>query len=478
MIRIFNTLSRTKEDFKPLIQSRVGLYTCGPTVYNYAHIGNLRTYIFEDILQRVLEYNGYKVKRVMNITDVGHLTSDEDAGEDKLEKEAKKEGRSVWEIAKFYTNWFIKNLKDLNIKVPSIIVPATKTIPDQIKIIEILIKKGFAYETSKAVYFEVSKFKNYTQLSKQPINEKIIAARTDVVADPEKKHPADFALWFKLVDKFKNHTMRWTSPWGEGFPGWHIECSAISTKFLGQPFDIHAGGVDHVPVHHTNEIAQSEAAFDKPLANYWVHGEFLAIDKNKMSKSLNNFMTLEDLKKEGFSPLAYRYLILNAHYRSHMDFNWESMESAKSGYLGLVKNMALLKKYKSGNTQTGNPTEADKHIEIFKNKFKESINDDLNMPKALASLHDLFNSLNLMSGGLNRKNACRAYKEIDEADCVLGLKLAEMTKIPPKIRLYSWWRELLRNRKQFAKSDPLRKKIEGLGYIIEDTQIGQLVFKK
>ena len=316
MLKLYNTLTCKKEIFKPLRKDRVGLYTCGPTVYNYAHIGNLRTYVFEDILRRTLEYAGFKVRHVMNITDVGHLVSDADEGEDKLEKGARREGKSVWDITKFYTDAFLKDIEKLNIKKANYILPATKYIKEQIKIIEVLFKKGYAYETPQAVYFNVSKFKNYTKLSRQKLSQKITGAREEVVVDTQKRNPYDFALWFKVVGRFEHHTMRWPSPWGIGFPGWHIECSAISSSKLGQPFDIHTGAVDHINVHHTNEIAQSEVAFGKPLAKIWMHGEFLLIDSSKMAKSRDNFFTLETTINKGFTPLAFRYLVLNAHYRS------------------------------------------------------------------------------------------------------------------------------------------------------------------
>ena len=309
VIYLHNQLTKKKEPFKPIKKGGVGLYTCGPTVYNFAHIGNLRTYIFEDVLRRVLEYNGFKIKHVMNITDVGHLTSDADTGEDKLEKMAKIEKKSVWDIAGFYTKQFLKDINLLNVKKADILSPATKNIEEQITIIKRLFKNRFVYETRSAVYFDVSKFKNYTKLSRQKLSEKISGAREEVVVDVEKKNPQDFVLWFKLAGRFEHHIMRWDSPWGKGFPGWHIECSAISRKYLGQPFDIHTGGVDHINIHHTNEIAQSEGAYGKPLANFWVHGEFLLIDGARMGKSEGNFITLKKLIEKGYEPPAFRYLV-------------------------------------------------------------------------------------------------------------------------------------------------------------------------
>ena len=479
LFRIYNTLTRKVEVLQTIKKNKVSLYTCGPTVYNYAHIGNLRTYIFEDVLERTLARNGYKVRRVMNITDVGHLTSDADQGEDKIEKEAAKEKKTVWEIAKFYTNAFLKDAKKINIKIPRLLVPATKTIPEQIRIIEILASKGLAYETPKAIYFDVSKFKDYTKLSRQPLSEKITAAREEVVSDPGKRNPADFVLWFKLVDHFKHHVMRWRSLWGEGFPGWHIECSAISTKYLGQPFDIHTGGIDHVGVHHTNEIAQSEGAFDRPLANYWMHGEFLTVNQDRMGKSLGNFITLRDLQVKGFDPLAYRYLILTSHYRSRLDFSFESLRAAANGYHSLKNRLLALKNIKI-NIKGKDARAADDHLGAFDQNFREAMNNDLNTAKALASIHELLNRLNALAAAksLDRKTAKKAYAMIIATDKVLGLKLATQVKIPKAVASLVAARELSRSNKQFAEADGLRKQIEALGYTIEDTPNGPLVLKK
>lgn len=459
-LKFYNTLTRKKQTFKPLRAKKVGLYTCGPTVYNYAHIGNLRTYIFEDILQKTLEYNGYKVKRVMNITDVGHLTSDADTGEDKIELEAKKEKRSVWEIAKFYTEAFLRDIKELNIIKPEIIVPATKTVNDQIKIIKTLIGKKYAYETSKAIYFNVSKFKNYNKLSKQPLSEKITAARKEVIEDREKKHPTDFVLWFKLTGRYQNHVMRWSSPWGLGFPGWHIECSAISTKYLDQPFDIHTGGVDHIGTHHTNEIAQSEAAFGKPLAKLWLHGEFLIIDENKMAKSDGNFITLDTLKKHGFDPLVFRYLVLTAHYRSKLNFTWESLGAAKNAYDKLKEFVMAIK----NETKKSILSKAD--FEKYQKKFLSYIDDDLEMPRTLALLWEVIKS--------NKLDPKTKYALITDFDKILGLNLTKIKteKIPEAILKLSKDREKYRKEKNFKKADEFRKKIESLSWLIEDTPLG------
>ncbi|MFH1246298.1 MAG: cysteine--tRNA ligase, partial [Candidatus Liptonbacteria bacterium] len=383
---IYNTLSRHKEIIKPIKPKKIGLYTCGPTVYNYAHIGNLRTYLFEDFLERALTEAGYKVKRAMNVTDVGHLTSDADEGEDKLEKGAAREHKTPQEIAKFYTEAFIEDADKLNIKLPKSLRPASQFIPEQIAIIKKLFKSKYAYETSRAVYFDISRFKQYGKLSGQSLKEKITAARKEVVEDSEKKNPADFALWFKAVGKFEHHLQRWPSPWGVGFPGWHIECSAISRKFLSQPFDIHTGGVDHIGTHHTNEIAQSEAAFGKPLSHIWMHGEHLQVDGGRMGKSLGNFYTVKDIIERGIDPIAYRYLVLSAHYRSKLNFTWDSLRASAQAlkryqdmYMVLRAHAVKAKKLNA----TGNK---------FKIKFGGALSDDLNMPKALAVAHEVLKS--------------------------------------------------------------------------------------
>ncbi|MBI5732560.1 cysteine--tRNA ligase [Candidatus Jorgensenbacteria bacterium] len=463
---IFNTLSREKETFKPIRKTWVGLYTCGPTVYNYAHIGNLRTYIFEDILERTLVWNGYDVRRVMNITDVGHLTSDADAGEDKIQREAEKEKRSVWDVAQFYTEAFLEDFKKLNIKIPKRLDPATKFIKEQIKLIERLFERGLAYETSKAIYFNVPKFKNYTKLSKQPLNEKIVAARNEVISDPEKRHPADFVLWFKLIDRFKNHIMRWSSPWGMGFPGWHIECSAISTSRLGQPFDIHTGGVDHINVHHTNEIAQSEGAIGKPLARYWMHAEFLIINEARMGKSEGNFITLSKIKEKDINPLAYRYFTLTAHYRSKLNFTWEALQAAQRAFEKLSEEISLLKR----NLKR---VSAKQNTETYLKRFTKAINDDLNTPQVLAILWETVKSSKLSPN--NKLKLILIY------DQILGLNLKNVKKppiIPQNIIKLAEQRELLRANKQFIQSDALRKQINKLGYVVKDTATGSTISKK
>jgi len=466
MLKLYNTLFRKKQNFKPLHNKRVGLYTCGPTVYDFSHIGNLRTYIFEDILRRVLEYNGYKVKHIMNITDVGHLTSDTDLGEDKIEKGARREGKSVQQIAKFYTQAFLNDLKKLNIKKAHKLAPATRYIKQQINLINRLFKKGYAYETSQAVYFDVLKFKNYTKLSKQKLSQKIIASREEVVADPEKRNPYDFTLWFKIVGRFENHIMRWPSPWGTGFPGWHLECSAISRAELGQPFDIHAGGIDHINVHHTNEIAQSEGAFGKPLARFWLHGEFLLVDRSKMAKSESNFLTLETVIKKEFNPLAFRYLVLTSHYRSKLNFTWKSLAAAQNALDNLYSIL------RTSDVQKLPSILRTSDVQKLRKKFLTVINDDLNTPKALSIVWQIIKD--------NRLSSAAKKQLLLEFDKVLGLELDKIKpqKIPPKIKNLVSQREKLRVNKQFIQADRLRKKIEKLGYRIEDTAFGPKVRKE
>lgn len=461
MIKLYNTLSRKIEELKPIEENKISLYTCGPTVYDFAHVGNLRTYIFEDLLRRALEHNGYAVKHAMNITDVGHLTSDADSGEDKLEKGAAREGKHPLEVAKFYEKKFIEDTKLLNILPPTEgYIRATDTIAEQIEIIKLLEEKGFIYVGEKAIYFDTSKFPDYGKLSGQKLSDKKIAAREDVIIDEDKKNPQDFALWFFLKGHYKDHTLRWPSPWGEGFPGWHIECSAISRKALGQPFDIHTGGVDHIGTHHSNEIAQSEAAFEVPLANLWMHGEFLLIDEGRMGKSEGNTYTLDTLIKKGFSPLDYRYLCLTAHYRSQLNFTWESLQSAKTA-LGRLYNFAQSTEDRESKAE-----------ENYEKKFNEAISDDLNIPKALGIMWEMISDSNLQDTG--KKSALLKF------DKILGLGLDN----PPKVEITDDVKKLMEERveakknKDFIKSDELRKQIESLGYELMDTPDGQKVKHK
>ena len=473
-IKLYNTLTRQKESLEPIRDNEVGLYTCGPTVYNYVHIGNLRAYIFEDVLQRALEHNGFVVKRVMNITDVGHLTSDADEGEDKLDRAAQAEKRDPMEIAKFYTEAFLSDCAKLNIEIPATLAPATEYIDEQIDIIKRLFERGFAYDTPNAVYFDVSKLPDYGKLSGQLLSEKETGAREEVVTDPDKHNAADFALWFKRVGRFEHHLLHWSSPWGDGFPGWHIECSAISTKFLGQPFDIHTGGVDHIGTHHANEIAQSEAAFEKPLANVWMHNEFLLVDNAKMSKSAGNFYTLKDIEERRIDPLAFRYLCLGAHYRSKLNFTWESIEGADAGLKNLYYACwQVLRAAEEEGLSADDITGAEllSAGQAFARQFNDAMADDLNTSKALAVLHEV-----LHSSEISVAEKAHLVLEFDE---VFGLKLGSQNfNIPEEAIDLANKREEFRLNKQFMQADELRGQLEALGYTVDDTPEGPVVRPK
>lgn len=452
-IKFYNTLHRKKEEFKPIKKGRAGLYTCGPTVYDFSHIGNLRTYIFEDILRRTLEYNGYKVRQVMNITDVGHLTSDEDIGEDKVEKAAREKKKSAWQIAEFYTKQFKKDIIALNIEPADVMPKATDHIKEQIALIKKLEQKGFTYKTSDGIYFDTSKFKNYGKLGKIDIKGLKKGAR---VKEREKKNLTDFALW-KFSPKEGKRQMEWKSPWGVGFPGWHIECSAMSAKYLGQPFDIHTGGIDHIPVHHQNEIAQSEAAYNKPLANYWMHGEFLVAKQKKMAKSEGAFITLNILKEKGFNPLAYRFFVLGTHYRKPLNFSWKALEAGEKGLKNLYNQLRNL-----GN-------KVGKINKEYKNKLLKKINNDLNTPQALAVAQKILKSK------LSNGDKLATLLDFDK---ILGLRLRKAikpVKIPKKIKGLAEKREKLRKEKKWSEADELRQQIKKLGYQIEDTKKGPVV---
>ncbi len=459
MLKLYNSLSRKIEDFQPINKGQVGFYVCGPTVYHDAHIGNLRTMILGDILRRSLEYNGYKVKEVMNITDVGHLTSDSDTGEDKMEKNASTM-QDVIAVAEKYTKSFMENLVALNIKQPEVMPKASDHIAEQIEMIKTLIEKGFAYESDEAVYFDVSKFPDYNKLVGQNLDEMLLGARQEVVKDPKKKNPIDFVLWFKTVGRYKNHILRWISPWGEGFPGWHIECSAMSAKYLDVPFDIHAGGIDLKFPHHTNEIAQTEAATGKKFVNTWVHGEHLLLNAGKMAKSEGTGLTLQGLIDKGFNPLAYRYLVLTSHYRSKLNFTDESLSGAQNALNNLYQEISTYDP--AGNI-----------LPEYENKFNESLNNDLEMPQAIAVMWDLI-----------RSEASTADKlaTLIKFDDVLGLKIKEVWEaakvIPDTVRKLIDEREAARKAKDFTRSDELRKAIESNGYILEDTPDGFRVKKK
>ena len=455
MLKIYNTLTKKIEEFKPISNKEVGLYTCGPTVYNYVHIGNLRTFVFEDILKRILKYNNYQVKHVMNITDVGHLTDDADTGEDKMEKGSRREGKTAWEIAEFYTKAFKKNLQELNIEPPTTWCKATDNIPEQIALVQTLIDKDFTYETSDGIYFDTTKLADYGKLANLQNQNLEAGARVEM---GEKKNPHDFALW-KFSKENEQKQMEWDAFGKKGFPGWHIECSAMSSKYLGHHFDIHCGGIDHIPVHHTNEIAQSEAAFGKkPWVNYWVHGEFIVLkDNEKMSKSADNFVTLNKIKEKNISPIAYRFFLLQTHYRKQLNFSWEALEAAQNGLKNL-QNKVLKLKNENEKIET-------KKIQA---DFLKIINDDLNMPEALALIWEAF------------KDQTIDYNTIIKFDTVLGLDLDQVQekniKIPTKVLSLLDQRKTAREKENWSESDRLRDEIKALGFVIKDTSEGQKIF--
>lgn len=464
-VYLFNTLNRKKEEFVPFNDKEIGMYTCGPTVYNFAHIGNLRSYVFEDILKRVLTYNGYKVKHVMNITDVGHLTGDMDMGEDKIEQGARREGKTAREIAELYTGAFKDDMGQLNLIEPDIWCKATDNIAEQIVLVKILDAKGFTYKTSDGIYFNTSKFKEYNKLSH--LNLETLQEGARVEKNNEKKNPTDFALW-KFSPVGAKRQMEWESPWGKGFPGWHIECSAMSMKYLGEQFDIHCGGIDHINVHHTNEIAQSEAATGKiPWVKYWLHGAFLNIvGGKKMAKSEGNFLTLDNaLNKQGISPLAYRFAALQVHYRKPMEYSDDAMKNAELSLRHLYNQVKELR-FKSSDLK------AEKIDINFKNKFVEAINDDMNMPQALAVVQELLKS---------DLDDDIKYATVMDFDKVLGLDLEKMAKdidLPENIKILVDNRQKARDNKDFEESDRMRDEIEKLGYMVEDTKDGQRIIKK
>lgn len=444
---VYNTLTRAKEEIIPVEEGRIRLYTCGPTVYNYAHIGNLRTYIFEDVLKKSMEYTGLKVRHVMNITDVGHLESDSDTGEDKMALGASREKKTVWEIARFYEEAFLRDCRLLNIEAPAIVCRATEHIEDMIKFIQILEDKGFTYIANGNVYFSIEKYPDYARLANLSMEELEAGSRVEV--DPFKKNPLDFVLWF-TNSKFSNQIMQWESPWGKGFPGWHIECSAMSMKYLGERIDIHCGGVDHIPVHHTNEIAQSESAVGHKWVNYWMHGEFLVIDSGKMSKSSGDFLTLSRLIEEGYSPLDYRHFCLQSRYRKQLVFSFESLKESQRA----------LKKLKS---RIKNIVESQRDDEIpdmskvkeYQDRFAEQIADDLNIANAFTVLSEV-----IKSDMLN--NTEKIYL-IDDFDKVFSLNLTAAEEMNDSDNIDEEYIEALilernkaRKEKDWAKADEIR----------------------
>lgn len=462
-IHLFNTLTRQREKFLPLEKGKVKMYNCGPTVYWYAHIGNFRTFIFEDLLRRVLEFNGFKVKHVMNLTDVGHLVSDADTGEDRMEIGVRREGKSAWEIAEFYTKAFFEDAERLNLLKPTIVCRATDHIADMIKLIRKIEGNGYIYIIDKGVYFDTSKLKDYgklTGMNFESLNESLKAGAR-VEFDPQKRNITDFGVWF-FSPKDKKRQMEWDSPWGLGFPGWHIECSAMSMKYLGETFDIHCGGIDHIPIHHPNEIAQSEAATGKILANYWLHGAFLVFGKGvRMGKSEGNIITIKNLIDEGFDPLAFRYLCLTAHYRSELVFAQESLQAAQNALFTLREHMQKLKENLEEEKERSGKAEE------YKKEFLDAINDDLNMPKALAIVWKLVrDEKEVRSRG--------KYELLLEFDKIFGLDLAKVTKekLPKEAEELIQKREEARKAKNWEAADKIREQLKAMGIIIEDTPQG------
>lgn len=462
MIRFYNTLTKQKEEFTPLEGNTVRMYSCGPTVYKDATIGNMRTNIFMDTLRRVLKYNGYNLKHVMNITDVGHLVSDGDEGEDKMIKSAREEKKTPLEIAEHYTKLFFRDLERLNIDLPEIIAKATDNIPDMIEFVKKLIQNGYAYETSTAIYFDVSKLDTYGILSGIDVRNQKAGARVEV--DKEKRNPYDFAVWIKAPE---NHLMKWDSPWGLSYPGWHIECSTMSQKFLGEVFDIHTGGIDLIPTHHENEIAQSKGACGKIPAKFWMHGEFLLINGGKMSKSLGNVYLMEDIIQRGYNPLVYKIFCFTAHYRNKLNFTWEGMDAAATSLARLQEGY-----YKH---LEGNKTISQEVIQEYKQKFLEAINDDLNMPLAMSVVWDV----------VKQPEKSKQYADLLlDFDKVLGLRLQETQRqettsleLPPEIEELLQKRKEARERKDWAMSDSIRDALKEKGYQVIDSKEGMKVEK-
>ncbi len=452
-LRLYDTYTRRIREFHPINPPNVGLYTCGPTVYDYAHIGNLRTYIFEDLLRRVLEFNGYKVTHVMNITDVGHLVSDADTGEDKMEKGSRRTGKSAWEIADQYTKAFQNDMHHLNMIEPTIWCKATDHIQEQIDLVMCIEEKGFTYRTSDGIYFDTSKQPDYGFMARLDVEGLQAGLRIDM---GEKHNPTDFALW-KLSPKDKKRQMEWDSPWGVGFPGWHIECSAMSAKYLGTYFDIHCGGEDHISVHHTNEIAQTEACYGTRLANFWMHGYFLQIEEDRMSKSSGEFLRIQSLIDRGYDPLSYRYFVLNANYRSKLTFAWEGLDGAQTS----------LERLRNAVYDLGEPGTVD---EEYVDKFTDQVNDDLNMPRALAVTWDLVRS-DLPDP--TKKATLQIF------DSVLGLNLISWQpkeeSIPEDILGLIDQRQKARENKNWAEADEIRDQLATAGYQVKDTPDGPQV---
>lgn len=460
-MKLYNTLSRSLEEFVPHDKNMVRMYTCGPTVYNYAHIGNLRTYISEDILEKTLRYLGYPVTRCMNITDVGHLVSDADSGEDKMAVAVKREHKSALEIAQFYTDAFMKDIEDLNIKKPDIISKATDHIDDYIRMIKKLLQDGYAYEANGNIYFDTEKYADYYQLSGRNKDDLMVAVRDDVEVDQFKKNPNDFGLWF-TNSKFDGQELQWDSPWGRGYPGWHIECSCISLAYLGEYLDIHCGAVDNIFPHHTNEIAQSECYLGHKWCNYWVHMEFLNDATGKMSKSKGEFLTLSLLKEKGYDPIIYRYFCLQSHYRKQLVFTYNSLNTARVAYDKLYHRVQSLEPV------SGEELDCDM-MEVFRTKFKEALSNDLNTANACTFLYDVLKE---------NMNDTTKYALIEEFDQVLSLDLTKKKEKKIDASFAAWIEEKINERKEakqaknYTLADQIRDELLSKNVVIKDTREG------
>ncbi len=456
-MKLYNTLTRQKQDFTPVEPGKVGIYTCGPTVYMYAHIGNFRAYVFADTLRRVLEYLGYRVKHVMNITDVGHLTSDEDTGEDKLEKGARREGKTPEEIARFYEKAFFEDAEKLNILRPHIVCRATEHIPEMIELVKRIEANGFTYRTNVGLIFDTAKYEDYWRLGRLNLKEQQAGFRVEV--DPERRQPWDFALW---ITNQPNHLMQWDSPWGRGFPGWHLECSAMSIKYLGTEFDIHTGGIDHIPIHHTNERAQNYAAYGREVVRYWMHNAFLQLGDKRMGKSEGNLITISELQQQGYDPIAFRYLCHTALYRTPLNFTTESLTAARNALRGLTDFIRTAQNWPRQTT-------TEDWTQKYKEEFKEAIADDLNIPQALAVLWGMIREA-------NQRQDQRACVTLMEFDRVLGLGLDKLISsiptVPREVQELVEKREAARTAKNWADADRLRNEIASLGWTVEDTPQG------
>ena len=458
-MNIYNTLTKKVEKFTPNEEGIVRMYTCGPTVYHYAHIGNLRTYVFEDILEKGLEYLGYEVLRVMNITDVGHLTSDSDSGDDKMKLASEREKKSVYDIAEFYTNAFFQDANKLNIRKPAIVEKASNHIDTYIKMIEKMLEDGYAYKSNGNIYFDITKANDYYNLSGKNAEDLMVGVRDTVEEDTFKKNPGDFVLWF-TTSKFENQDMKWDSPWGVGYPGWHIECSGISGKYLGEYLDIHCGGIDNIFPHHTNEIAQSEAYFGHKWCNYWVHGEHLNDQSGKMSKSKGEFLTVSLLEEKGYNPLSYRCFCLNSHYRNQLTFSWEALDSAENAYKKLKSRIKQLDR---------TPNLHDSKLDFYQDKFKEAISNDLNTSSMITLVYDVLKDEEL-------SDFTKLYL-VDDFDKVLSLGLIEEEKeISPELEelilVKIEERNQAKKNKDFALADKIRDELFDKGVKLIDSREG------